>query len=80
MGFTFRFVLVVETIKNLHEPRMLLLLLDDQGTFDVHEKLEDVYEFVQSCLSDETQSFSLICLDTADLSGDDLRKTLLELK
>lgn len=52
-----------------------------QGTFDVHEKLSDIYEFVQSCLSDENLNFDLIDLARGGgLSEDEFNKTILELR
>lgn len=51
-----------------------------QGTFHVHEKLVDIYEFVQSCLQDESSEFNLIPIGGAKLQEEDLQKSLYDLR
>ncbi|KAM7356903.1 GDI interacting protein 3 isoform 2-T3 [Cochliomyia hominivorax] len=50
-----------------------------QGTFSVYEKLSDIFEFVQSCLRDETIEFSLATSSEGKLTDDDKDKTLYDL-
>uniref|UniRef100_A0A2M3Z660 Putative ubiquitin regulatory protein n=1 Tax=Anopheles braziliensis TaxID=58242 RepID=A0A2M3Z660_9DIPT len=52
-----------------------------QGTFNVYEKLSQVYEFVQSCLMHESAEFSLIAPGGQKVAhGDELEKTLYDLR
>ncbi|XP_049546471.1 UBX domain-containing protein 6 [Anopheles darlingi] len=52
-----------------------------QGTFNVYEKLSQVYEFVQSCLMHESAEFSLIAPGGQKVShGDELDKSLYDLR
>ncbi|XP_061401310.1 UBX domain-containing protein 6 [Musca vetustissima] len=51
-----------------------------QGTFDVYEKLIDVYEFVQSCLQNECMDFNLMLPNGGKFSEDDMEKTLFDLR
>lgn len=50
-----------------------------QGTFNVYEKLSDIYEFVQSCLADETLEFNL-SLTGCQFSDEDMDKSLYDLR
>ncbi|XP_055919732.1 UBX domain-containing protein 6 [Eupeodes corollae] len=50
-----------------------------QGTFNVYEKLTDIYQFVQSCLADEAMEFSLT-LSGSQFSDEDLDKSLYDLR
>ncbi|XP_030566165.1 UBX domain-containing protein 6-like [Drosophila novamexicana] len=47
-----------------------------QGTFDVKEKVSDIFDFVRSCLTDETLPFDL----SGKLNGGDMDKTLYDCK
>ncbi|KAH8253338.1 hypothetical protein KR032_004985 [Drosophila birchii] len=51
-----------------------------QGTFNVYEKIADVFEFVQSCLADESLDFSLVATSEGKLGEEDLDKTLFDCK
>jgi len=51
-----------------------------QGTFNVYEKIADVFEFVQSCLADESLDFSLVATSEGKLGEEDLEKTLFDCK
>lgn len=51
-----------------------------QGTFNVYEKISDVFEFVQSCLADESLDFSLVSNSDGKLGDEDLEKTLYDCK
>ncbi|KAG7208751.1 hypothetical protein KM043_014947 [Ampulex compressa] len=51
-----------------------------QGTFSVHEKLHNVFEFVKENIKDSEAPFSLMPLGMSKLEGDSMQKTLLELK
>ncbi|EDX07715.1 UBX domain-containing protein 6 [Drosophila simulans] len=51
-----------------------------QGTFNVYEKIADVFEFVQSCLADESLDFSLVSNSEGKLGDEDLEKTLYDCK
>uniref|UniRef100_A0A1A9UY59 UBX domain-containing protein n=1 Tax=Glossina austeni TaxID=7395 RepID=A0A1A9UY59_GLOAU len=51
-----------------------------QGTFNVYEKISDIFEMVQSCLSDETLEFNLISSSDGRLSDDDMDKSLYDLR
>ncbi|XP_055379915.1 UBX domain-containing protein 6 [Condylostylus longicornis] len=51
-----------------------------QGTFNVYEKLNDVYEFVQSCINDDIFDFSLIGPTGIKFSEDDMDKSLFDLR
>ncbi|EDW91597.1 UBX domain-containing protein 6 [Drosophila yakuba] len=51
-----------------------------QGTFNVYEKIADVFEFVQSCLADESLDFSLVATSDGKLGEEDLEKTLFDYK
>ncbi|XP_023177816.1 UBX domain-containing protein 6 [Drosophila hydei] len=51
-----------------------------QGTFNVYEKISDIYEFVQSCLADETLDFNLVSASEGKFSEDDMEKTLYDCK
>lgn len=51
-----------------------------QGTFNVYEKLTEIYDFVQSCLKDEVGEFSLIAPAGVRFSRDDMEKTLHDLR
>lgn len=51
-----------------------------QGTFNVYEKIKDVFEFVQSCLEDESLVFSLATAGEGKLDEEDMDKTLSELR
>uniref|UniRef100_A0A1B0FQG8 UBX domain-containing protein n=2 Tax=Glossina morsitans morsitans TaxID=37546 RepID=A0A1B0FQG8_GLOMM len=51
-----------------------------QGTFNVYEKISDIFEMVQSCLSDETLEFNLISSSDGRLSDEDMDKSLYDLR
>lgn len=51
-----------------------------QGTFNVYEKLSEVYDFVQSCLSDEKLEFNLLAPTGIRFSQEDMDKTLFDLR
>ncbi|EDV55115.1 UBX domain-containing protein 6 [Drosophila erecta] len=51
-----------------------------QGTFNVYEKIADVFEFVQSCLADESLDFSLVVTSDGKLCDEDLERTLYDCK
>ncbi|KAH8407719.1 hypothetical protein KR222_011288 [Zaprionus bogoriensis] len=51
-----------------------------QGTFNVYEKISDVFEFVQSCLADETLEFNLVASSEGKFSEEDMEKTLYDCK
>ncbi|XP_075165047.1 GDI interacting protein 3 [Haematobia irritans] len=51
-----------------------------QGTFNVYEKLSNVFEFVQSCLHDESMEFNLVASSEARFCEEDMEKTLLDLR
>ncbi|ALC42059.1 Gint3 [Drosophila busckii] len=51
-----------------------------QGTFNVYEKIADIFEFVQSCLADETLEFNLVSTSDGKFSEEDLDKTLYDCK
>ncbi|XP_017040937.1 UBX domain-containing protein 6 [Drosophila ficusphila] len=51
-----------------------------QGTFNVYEKIADVFEFVQSCLADESLDFTLVATSEGKLGEEDLEKTLFDCK
>ncbi|KAH8400895.1 hypothetical protein KR009_001675 [Drosophila setifemur] len=51
-----------------------------QGTFHVYDKIADVFEFVQSCLADETLGFSLVVNNEGRLGEEDMEKTLFDCK
>jgi len=51
-----------------------------QGTFNVYEKLNDVFEFVQSCLNDETVDFNLVDPTGRKFSEEDMDKSLFDLR
>ncbi|XP_017033580.1 UBX domain-containing protein 6 [Drosophila kikkawai] len=51
-----------------------------QGTFNVFEKITDVFEFVQSCLADESLDFTLVATSEGKLSDEDLEKSLFDCK
>ncbi|XP_068145416.1 UBX domain-containing protein 6 [Drosophila tropicalis] len=51
-----------------------------QGTFNVYEKISDIFEFVQSCLADETLEFNLIATSEGKFSDEDMEKTLYDCK
>ncbi|XP_055838295.1 UBX domain-containing protein 6 [Episyrphus balteatus] len=50
-----------------------------QGTFNVYEKLGDIYQFVQSCLADEALEFNLT-LSGSQFSDQDMDKSLYDLR
>ncbi|XP_017868439.1 PREDICTED: UBX domain-containing protein 6 [Drosophila arizonae] len=51
-----------------------------QGTFNVYEKISDIFEFVQSCLADESLEFNLVSASDGKFSEDDMEKTLYDCK
>lgn len=51
-----------------------------QGTFSVYEKLDQVYEFVQSCLKNESIDFKLMSPIGGKFDDNDLNKTLHDLR
>ncbi|XP_073811368.1 GDI interacting protein 3 [Musca autumnalis] len=51
-----------------------------QGTFNVYDKLADVYEFVQSCLQTESMDFNLLLANDGKFSESDMDKTLFDLR
>lgn len=51
-----------------------------QGTFSVYEKLSNVYEFVTSCLKDESFDYTLISPAGSKLGDDELDKSLYDLR
>lgn len=51
-----------------------------QGTFNVHEHLDKVYEFVQSCLKVESSEFTLIVPHGGKLNPDSFGETLFNLR
>lgn len=51
-----------------------------QGTFSVFEKLLQVYEFVQSCLKEETIPFKLLSSIGGRFDEADMNKSLFDLR
>ncbi|XP_018795977.1 PREDICTED: UBX domain-containing protein 6 isoform X2 [Bactrocera latifrons] len=51
-----------------------------QGTFNVYEKIRDIYEFVQSCLIDENLDFNLVTANGVKFTDEDMEKTLYDLR
>ncbi|KAM8714192.1 hypothetical protein ACLKA7_014347 [Drosophila subpalustris] len=51
-----------------------------QGTFNVYEKIADVFEFVQSCLADESLEFNLVASSEGKFNEEDMEKTLYDCK
>lgn len=51
-----------------------------QGTFNVYEKLSQVYEFVQSCLMNEASEFTLLLPGGQRLEDVDFDKSLYDLR
>ncbi|XP_067631681.1 UBX domain-containing protein 6 [Eurosta solidaginis] len=51
-----------------------------QGTFNVYEKIRDIFEFVQSCLIDENLEFNLVVTSGIKFTEDDMEKTLYDLR
>lgn len=51
-----------------------------QGTFNVYEKLDNVYAFTQSCLKNENIEFRLMSPLGIKLDEDDKNKTLFDLR
>lgn len=51
-----------------------------QGTFSVYEKLCQVYEFVQSCLKNESLEFKLMSPIGGAFTNEDKSKTLHDLR
>ncbi|XP_058462698.1 UBX domain-containing protein 6 [Malaya genurostris] len=51
-----------------------------QGTFNVYEKLSQVFEFVQSCLMHEASEFSLVLPTGQRFSESDMDKSLFDLR
>ncbi|SPP73493.1 UBX domain-containing protein 6 [Drosophila guanche] len=51
-----------------------------QGTFNVYEKISDIFEFVQSCLADETLEFNLVATSEGKFGEEDMDKTLFDCK
>ena len=51
-----------------------------QGTFNVYEKVEKIFEFVQSCLKVESSEFSLVVPHSSKLSADDFEETLFDMR
>lgn len=46
----------------------------------MYEKISDIFEFVQSCLADETLEFNLVATSEGKFSEDDMDKTLYDCK
>uniref|UniRef100_A0A0C9RRU2 UBXN6 protein n=2 Tax=Endopterygota TaxID=33392 RepID=A0A0C9RRU2_9HYME len=51
-----------------------------QGTFNVYDKIRDIYEFVQSCLIDENLDFNLVTANGVKFTDEDMEKTLYDLR
>lgn len=51
-----------------------------QGTFNVYEKLSDVYDFVQSCLIDEKIEFNLLAPTGVRFAPEDMDKSIFDLR
>lgn len=51
-----------------------------QGTFSVYEKLAQVYEFVRSCLKDESIQFKLLTPLGKKFEEEDSNKTLYDMR
>lgn len=51
-----------------------------KGTFGVHEKLANVFEFVAASLHHESAEFSLIAPEGGKFSNEDSEKTLHNLR
>ncbi|XP_046809128.1 UBX domain-containing protein 6 [Lucilia cuprina] len=51
-----------------------------QGTFSVYEKICDIFEFVQSCLQDESMEFNLVASSEGKFTEEDMDKTLYDLR
>lgn len=51
-----------------------------QGTFSVYEKLAQVYDFVQSCLKNDSIAFKLLSPIGSKFEEGDLNKTLFDLR
>jgi UBX domain-containing protein 6 len=69
---------VRELLKNGHLAMKLMLLF--QGTFNVHDKMSEIFEFVQSCLMDEHAEFSLIDPCGHKFIGEDMERSLFDLR
>lgn len=46
----------------------------------MYEKISDIFEFVQSCLADESLEFNLVATSEGKFSEDDMEKTLYDCK
>lgn len=51
-----------------------------QGTFNVYDKMADVYEFVQSCLMDEEMEFVLTDALGHRFAAADMEKSMYDLR
>ncbi|XP_037949700.1 UBX domain-containing protein 6 [Teleopsis dalmanni] len=51
-----------------------------QGTFNVYDRVSDIYEFVQSCLIDEATEFNLVISSGGKFTEADLDKTLYDMR
>ncbi|TMW47706.1 hypothetical protein DOY81_007220 [Sarcophaga bullata] len=51
-----------------------------QGTFNVYEKISDVFDFVQTCLQDETLEFTLVASSGGKFTEEDMEKSLYDLR
>lgn len=51
-----------------------------QGTFSVYDTLRDIFEFVRSCLNDESFDFSLVMPSGPKMIDENLEKTLYDLR
>lgn len=51
-----------------------------QGTFSVYDKLGDIFEFVRSCLNDESFDFSLVMPSGPKMTAENTEKTLYDLR
>ncbi|XP_053967378.1 UBX domain-containing protein 6 [Anastrepha ludens] len=51
-----------------------------QGTFNVYEKIRDIFEFVQSCLIDENLEFNLVVTNGVKFTDEDMESTLYDLR
>lgn len=51
-----------------------------QGTFSVYEKLSQVYDFVRSCLKNESLDFKLVTPIGSKFDAEDLNRTFHDLR
>lgn len=65
---------------NLQWQNLIRQKINFQGTFSVYEKLSHIYEFVTSCLKDESFDYVLMSPAGIKLSDEDFDKSLFDLR